>query len=221
MMNLKNILSKYKKHSKKGFTLVELIVVVALLSITAGATVTVFLMVHQVTRDASEITVNQYQTTQTERFIRNEFQTASNIDVAAGADFASGGIFSSAVKEDDEYVMYDATRKTVVFVRADSSKVFRSLMTIENVTDVSITIQPLDLNDKVGKPYKLFYKITTKQYEYSGGIVLGNTCIGNAKDKSMSMALTDTRTVEWKTGSADNGTVIYFHREETRSVSTP
>ena len=80
-MNYKDFFKKYKNPSKKGFTLVEVVAVIVILAIVSGATLSVFIMVHQITRDAKTITINQYNTTQLESLIRHEFQAASNIDI--------------------------------------------------------------------------------------------------------------------------------------------
>lgn len=230
-MNFDNIIKKYRKPSKKGFTLVELIVAVAIMAIVSGATLTVFLMVQDVSRDASNLTVDQYNTTTMERFLRNEFQTASKIDIGAYTDFRDGGLFASKVNANDEFMMFDVNRHTVSFARADKDKHWQSLLTIDDVKQASITISPIDCEatQKSGQNYKAFYKITTSHYEYSGGIVLGNCVVG---DGSMKMAMSELEpyTLNWgeepltdadgNALTAENDLIIYFHREMTKVLST-
>lgn len=210
MMNLRDKLNS-KLHSKKGFTLVELMTVVAILAITSGAMLTVFIMVHSVARDASEVTVNQYQTTQMERYIRNELQTANSIDFLG---------LSEVMDEDygaepgDEFLMYDSTRKSVVFMRADDDGIFQALLTIDDVSEATINISPLNAAEPSGNPYKLFYKITTSHYDYTGGMLLGNTCGDKAKDHSMTV--TPSMGVHWGIGSDDDQIVLAYLREETK-----
>lgn len=227
-MSFKQMLRKYRKPSKKGFSLVELLAVVAILAITSGATITVFLMVQDVTRDASKITVNQYNTTSMERLIRNEFQTASNVDVVAEVDIVgAGAVFASEIGEGDEYMKFDEDSHRVTFMRANESGTFETIFTISDIQDASVTITPLNnsVADKSNQPYKLFYQMTTYHYEgdnaYSGGIVLGNTVVNGANDKSMKKCLVDTITLDWKSGSSDNGKVVFFHRDSSKYVSTP
>ena len=89
-MICRSIFEKYRKPSKKGLTLVEMIVTVAIVAIASGATLSVFLMVHDVTRDASDITVQQFYTGQTERMIRNEMQVASGVDIKLADQLKNG-----------------------------------------------------------------------------------------------------------------------------------
>lgn len=219
-MNYKHIFRKYTRPSKKGFSLVELIATVAVIAITSGATLSVFLMVHKVTQDASEITVNQYNTTQMERLIRNEVVCGSNIDMALGVGYNPGGAYSGDVVENDEYIMYDAVAKTVYFKRATDTGSFKNVFLIDDVDEVQISVAPLNdvAADKTGQPYKLFYTIHTNHYDYSGGFVLNNTCIGS--DDSMKYAVDKTKTLVWKEGSSDNEMVFFFHREVTDVAST-
>ncbi len=214
-MNYKQLLRKYTKPSKKGFNLVELVATIAVIAITSGATLSVFLMVHQVTNDASEITVNQFNVTQMERLIRNEVVVASDIDIALGAGFNTGGAYSADVIENDEYIMYDSVTKSVCFKRADSSGNFKTVFVIDDVSEMQISVAPLNdvVADKDGQPYKFFYNVVTAHYEYSGGFVLNNTKIGS--DESMQYAAVKTKTLNWKSGSMDNDYVFAFHREVT------
>ena len=228
MMNFKDILKKYRTPSKKGFSLVELIVVVAIVSIVSGATLTVFLMVQEVTRDASDITVDQYNVTQMERLLRNELQVASNIDIAQSTTFKKiGDIYPSGyeVQENDEYMIYDETAGRISFMRADKDKNYKAVFSISDVNDVQISIAPLDDSGATvkGQPYKLFYKVSTSKYDYTGGMVLANTSIDGKDDKSMAMAkpvFGTTKTLEWSEGSADNAYVICFHRDYTEVTSS-
>ena len=201
------------------------------MAIVSGATLTVFLMVQDVSRDASELTVTQYNTTTMETFLRNEFQTASKIDVAAFTDFREGGLFASTVNVNDEFMMFDSNRHTVSFARADKNKQWQTLLTIDDVKQASITISPLNCEstDRKGQPYKAFYNITTTHYVYSGGIVLGNCIVG---DGSMKMAMSEITpyTLNWGEEpmfdaegvqvTPDNDLIIYFHREMTKVAST-
>ena len=145
-MNMNDILKKYRKPSKKGFSLVELIVVVCIVSIVSAATLSVFLMVQDVTRDASKMTIEQYNTTQMERLIRNELQVASNIDITNKTTFKKvGGIFPSGAKveKDDEYMIYDEALGKITFMRADENLDFKAVFSITDIKEVSFTIAPL------------------------------------------------------------------------------
>ena len=171
--------------------------------------------------DASQITVNQYNVTQMERLIRNELQVASNIDVDLLASFNSMGTHFDDIVENDEYMMFDSVRNEVAFKRADSSGNFNTVFTIDDVTDVTLSVAPLNdtVDDKEGQPYKLFYKVSTSHYDYSGGFVLNNTKIGS--DDSMNYCGTTNKTIHWgNSATNDNDYVFYYHREITGVEST-
>ena len=208
-MNYKELLKKYTKPSKKGFNLVELVAVIAIIAITSGATLSVFLMVHKVTRDASEITIDQYNTTQMERLIRNEVVVGSDVDFKLGSGFSTGGSYSAV--ENDEYIQFIGD--SVVFKRADDSGKFSTVFTISDVKEVTFAVAPLNdtLADPSGQPFKFFYTISTSHYDYSGGFLLNNTRVKD--DDSMKVAGVYTKKITWKKGSTDNDYVFFFHRE--------
>lgn len=203
MMNFKNIVGGYKKPSKKGYTLVELMVVVALLTIVSGATLTVFIMVQKVTRDAGQITTDQYNVTQMEKLIRNEFQACSNVNIVGLGEMQEGGAFFDEIEVGDEYMMYDYVTKRVMFMRYEdgNTEVPNTKLTIDGVRSASISIAPLDINaaSPQGQPFKLFYSIQTEHehYVYSGGIVLNNTEYNGSNDESMKRTLESTKTIRW------------------------
>lgn len=230
MMNFKDIVRGYKKPSKKGYTLVELMVVVALLTIVSGATLTVFLMVQDVTRDAGNITTDQYNTTQMEKMIRNEFQACSNVNVVGLAEMQDGGAFFDDIKEGDEYMMYDPVAKRVMFMRFEdgNTQVPKTKLTIDGVRTATISIAPLDINATTSQnqPFKLFYSIQTEHehYVYSGGIVLSNTEYNGSNDESMKKTLVASKTIYWSNAedNGDNALVVSFHRETTKvDIGTP
>lgn len=71
-MNLKDFFRKYKSNEKKGFTVIEVLAVVVILSITSTAIVSVFMAVHKSVRETGTITSEQYHITQVERlFVMN------------------------------------------------------------------------------------------------------------------------------------------------------
>ena len=216
-MNIKHIVKKYSKPSKKGFSLVELIAVIAILAITAGATLSVFLMVHQVTRDAGEITVDQYNTSQMERLIRNELQVSSGIDVVGVTNLSTGtGV---TIQPNDEYFAYDKSTKRLTFFRANESKAFKTRFVIDDVDEVTVNIAPLNGQDSsTTQPYKLFYTIKTSHYEYSGGIVLSNTKVD--RTTSMTKIGVTNKTLHWTSaGGTDNDSAVFFHYEVSGAVA--
>lgn len=240
-MNYKDFFKKYKNPSKKGFTLVEVVAVIVILAIVSGATLSVFIMVHQITRDAKTITINQYNTTQLESLIRHEFQAASNIDIMT-LDLING-TYKSKVLEDDEFIIYDPTLKQVSFIRADKYKSFKdatgayhTIFTISDVKKMTISVSPMNnQSSTAGQPYKLFYKIETSKYQYSGGLVLNNT--SESKDDSMvncrsipELNTTSPSLVWYKPDPNPDGTevvnkdntyVVYFHRNKAKDEVDP
>ena len=221
-MNIKSFFKKYSKPSKKGMTLVELIAVITILAITSTATLSVYLMVQSVTNDASKITVDQYNTSSTERLIKNEVQVASNIDIATVSNFE---LKDDGIVENDEYIAFNQEKGTMSFMRADEDGNFQKVFSISGVDKVEFSIVPVDNSalDTTGQHYKLFYQIKTFHYDYSGGFILNNTTVG--EDDSMKLANMDVDIdpvkVEWVMNGGDeydNDKAICFHRETIKST---
>lgn len=232
-MICKKFFDKYKKSSKKGFTLVEIIVTVAIVAIASGATLTVFLMVHDVTDNAKDITVQQYYTGQTERMIRNELQVASAVDIRVAELLKNGNPLADEAKLSDGYIDYDQDTERLSFYRCEANGSYTEKFTVDNVTEVQITIMPLNnaISDRSGQNYKLFYEITTSTYTYSGGFVLSNTEVQGRHDTCFRQigAPADPHTIVWRsasnggntnTGSPDYGNTyaLVYHRD--KAVST-
>lgn len=178
-MNMKEFFKKYTKQSKKGFTMVEVIAVIIILSIISTATVSVFLSVQTTVRDTSKLTTQQYTTTQMEKFMRNELQTASSIDVREIIGGLPDGV---EYKENDEYLYYDPNTMQLIFSVCDSIGNYKNKLIIDQVEDVTIDICPINFSstDTSNMPFKLIYKVKTTSYTYSGGIVLGNSYVDDA-----------------------------------------
>lgn len=213
-MNIKKYFSN-KSKSKKGFTLIEMIVTVAVLAIVSTATVQILFAVQDISRNTGTTTAEQYATGQVEKFIRNEFQVASNLGIYTGTP--------TSVNKNDEYVCFNATDKTVEFkkVLSDGGN-YETYLTIDSVKRVTIDIKPLDTTNP-DSPFKLVYTIDAENYTYSGGIVIGNTRSG---DKIAGpTASYDQKTITWgfeddgTTPCGDNNACITFH-SETKSVTS-
>lgn len=225
-MICRSIFEKYRKPSKKGLTLVEMIVTVAIVAIASGATLSVFLMVHDVTRDASDITVQQFYTGQTERMIRNEMQVASGVDIKLADQLKNGNPLADQAKVGDAYIAYLPDQKKVTFYRCETDGSYTELFAVDNVTESRISIAPMNdlVSDKSGQNYKLFYEITTARYSYSGGFVLSNTEVLNNRVPCFSTAGSpaSAHTLLWRSaGNDNNGSPDYgnayaltFHREQ-------
>ncbi|MBQ2151848.1 MAG: type II secretion system protein, partial [Clostridia bacterium] len=122
-MNLKDFFRRYKNNEKKGFTVIEVLAVVVILSITSTAIVSVFMAVHKSVRETGTITSEQFHITQVERFIRNEFQVASNIDVfdIDPTSFTPNLTTTSrSAEQDDECMVFNPARKCVYFKKYDA-----------------------------------------------------------------------------------------------------
>jgi len=235
-MNMKEYFKKYTKPSKKGFTLVELIAVIVILSVISTATVSVFVAIQTTVRDTGDITTQQFNTTQLERFIRNEFQTASKIDVhdygsPDGSEDEKKIPLNFSAKKNDEYVCYEPGTKQLMFVRyiddpSAGGVVPTNILVIDKVEDVVFDICPLDTTaaSTKGMSYKLIYKVKTDSYTYNGGIVLGNShdgdadTFGSAKtlftktDPSGNEVSANAATIHWSSNEAENDAYcITFH----------
>ena len=199
-MKLKDFFRRYKGKDKKGVTLVELIAVVAILAITSTASVSVFLAVRTSVYNTSKVTTDQFNVIQTEKYIRNEFQVASKIDIYPRDGTSNLPAFPDAshtTKKGDECMVFDATNERVYFfiVKTDGGS-YEHRLTIDSVDTVNIKIAPV--NYKAAKDYqdavdagsppatnpvkktklKMFYEIKGETFTYSGGMLLNNSCAG-------------------------------------------
>lgn len=223
MMGFSHFIKKYAKPSKKGFSLVELIAVIAILAITSTAVLSVYLMVGKVTQDASDITIEQFNVGQTEKFIRHELAAASNINVITLENYQA----ERDIVPDDEYIMFDIsdddgalvteTSGTIRFIKYDEDGNEQSLYNISDVQRVEFSIVPVNEQEVTsGDNYKFFYNITTSHYTYSGGFVLSNTEIGSTEDESMNIGdefIGGAQNIVWEAGGDYNDHVIFFHKE--------
>ena len=230
-MDLKNRIKKYAGKSKKGFTVIEMLAVVAIIAIASTATISVFIAVQQTVRDTGTITSEQFTTSQIEKFIRNEFQVASNVDVLplAGTSPSFSVLGSSYTSEEnDEYLYYDSTLEKLYFMKCDSTGTFKGVLTIDDVQSVIIDICPIDYakgqaggETAKNMPLKMVYNIITTNYTYSGGIVLGNTKTGVTGNMSYCDPATYSVTVDWGASGTSNNYAIIFHSETATEVSIP
>lgn len=207
-MSVKDYFKK-RKNSKKGFTLVEMVVSVCVLAIVSTVTVQVLFSVQDVFRHTSNITVNQYTTTQLEKFIRNELQIASTVELVSGTP-------STALYENDEIFYYKEDEKKLYFKKATADGgAYEDYLVLDSVNSVEFTIKPL--KDETDVALKFEYTIDTEDYQYSGGIVMGNTKYGTDFMASCVSLGSDGVTVTWEESSPDNSKVLTFHSE----VMTP
>lgn len=228
-MNMKEYFKKYTKQSKKGFTMVELIAVVVILSIISTATVSIFLAVQTTVRDTSKLTTDQYSTTQMEKFIRNEFQTASNLDIhywlAAGSS-GEGSPSDFDADKDDELLYYNHQRKQLVFKLYSDASTASNKLILDEVEDVTIDICPLDHDAEDSEtdnmPYKLIYKIKTKNYTYSGGIVLGNSRVSDSDTFESASALFggSSASIHWEAGTAPAYCITFHSLSSQKNATT-
>lgn len=201
-MSLKKYFLK-RKHSKKGFTMVEMIASICVLAIISTISVQVIFAVQNTVRHTGEITANQYSTTQIEKFIRNEFQIATGLDITT-----SKPATSPTKTKDDEIFYYDSANNKVCFqkIKSDGGS-YEDYLVLEDVNSVAITIVPL--KNEADSPLKLTYAIDTKDYKYEGGIVMGNTKF-HTDIPSLPSSGTN---FEWEKNSLTNDYCITFHSE--------
>lgn len=255
-MNLKEYFKKYTKQSKKGFTLVEVITVVIIMSILSTASVSVLLAIRDTVRDTSDLTTDQHRADQIEQFLRNEFQTASKVDVYELEAYQPKGY--TPVK-DDEFMFYNPETQQLVFSQCREKTTpsgtvleWKDKFFITEVKDVVIDISPVNYDSAAAGniPYKMIYKIKTKNYDYSGGIVIGNSYLGDdgvftnagaalvRLNTDVNSTNSDACQIHWhkekNTEDPDdvydqgidfnklqNGGAILFHNEGTQIISTP
>lgn len=242
-MRFKDFFKKYKGRDKKGFTVIEVLAVVVILSITSTATITVFLAVRNTVADTSNVTTEQFNVSQVEKFIRNELQVASKVDIynkSALGDFSEYPSSGTPVK-DDECMVYDPVNDCVYFNKFDGSN-WKIRLTLTSVEEVKIHITPVNykeaqdyqaaesagtsaVNNTKGTNLKLFYEINGTSFTYNGGMVLGNTKAG--QDGNMTWYSDASKPpycaeLVWnKTDSAGtNGLCLNFHSESAEETSS-
>lgn len=214
---------KRRKNSKKGFTVVEMVATVCVISIISAVTVQIVFSVQSTVRNSGEITTNQYKTTQVEKFIRNEFQVSTAVNwVDSGVP--TGG---TGTREDDEIMYYDSTAKTVVFKKTTADDgTYEDYLKVESVDSVTIKIYPMNATNPES-PYKLVYEIDAGAYQYKGGVVLSNTKANDTDPDTGCFFSRSTNSIELEWGfnddgseRADNNKVITFHSETATEVSS-
>ena len=241
-MNLKDFFKRYKSNEKKGFTVIEVLAVVAILAITSTAVVSVFMAVHKSVKETGNITTEQFHSTQVERFIRNEFQVGSSVDVFDLDPLTFTPSFTAAgytPVENDECMVFDQANKCVYFKKySEATNSYNVALTLTNIEEVHLTICPYDYAAVTGTggssqsidgmKLKLVYEIVATDYTYSGGIILGNTAAGE-RGNMENYATTDpkyTAKLIWNQDSTNltNNKCVCFHSERTAidsSSSTP
>ncbi|MCD8309407.1 MAG: type II secretion system GspH family protein, partial [Clostridia bacterium] len=168
-MSLKNYFHS-RKRSKKGFTLVEMVLAVGILAIVSGATLYLVFGIQQSARNAGTITSEQYTGTQIERFLRNELQTAREMEKT---ELTSIGSTSSNANA--EYIYFDTDTNQLKFMKAGiTGTTYESYFSVDNVESVTLTFKTLDTSGSAAY-VKLEYSIVTETYTYEGGIVIGNS----------------------------------------------
>lgn len=217
-MRIKDFFKRRAK-SKKGFTIVEMIATVCIIAIVSAATVEVIFAVQSTVRSSGDITVNQYKTTQVERFMRNEFQVATAVTLA--------GAIPSSGDENDEIMFYNATGKCVEFWKVpEGGTVYEQYLVIDSVDSVTLSIYPMSSDSNA--PYKMVYNIDAGDFKYDGGIVLSNTSVSDTNDDTKCFdgyPDTEIKNLNWGFDAAGNalfgnGTYIKFHSEVPYEVSS-
>lgn len=212
-MSIKEYFKK-QKNSKKGFTMVEMVASICVLAIVSTVTVQALFVVRDTFRHTSEITANQYSTTQIEKFIRNELQVGSHIDVDSipSTAYETNGVLL------DEIMYYDESEEKLYFKKSEGNgQPYNDYLVLDSVNSVKFTVKPLKAEED--SKLKFEYVIDTEDYQYSGGIVMGNTAfkIGGGDDFPRGMGASDEVIVEWTESSPDNSKALIFHSE----VMTP
>ena len=246
-MKFKDFFKKYKAADKKGFTLVEMIAVVAILAIMSGATISVFIAVRQSVVNTSKVTTDQFSISQVENYIRDELQVATNIDIYEKNASGNAPAYpaSYVVQDGDECFYFDSSEKCVYFMKySEAESKFKSKLRIDSVKSVTIEIVPVDYQAALDyqaaqvagtapatvpyrkQPLKMFYTIEGDAFTYTGGFVLSNT---KALAPDMSWHTTEPPCCEklvWSvdpdTGSisSDSKYVVAFHSEVSKDTDT-
>lgn len=250
-MKFKDFFRRYKGRDKKGFTVIEMIAVVAILAITSTATISVFLAVRDTVRDTGQVTTDQFNISQIEKYIRNELQVASELDIYDRDGTTNNPVVPTgrSLKEDDEYMVYDATNKCVHFIRMvneGGTLKPKTRLTIDSVSYVSIKITPVNYKaiqdyqaaiDAGGtatdpakkKPLKLFYEIKGKSFTYSGGMILNNTKAGSPDLTWYTTEPPYCPELLWGVAeegvtpdgfTPDNSTILVFHSDYSKDTET-
>ena len=245
-MKLKDFFKRYKSADKKGFTLVEMIAVVAVLAITSTATISIFLAVRNTVVDTSQVTTDQFNTSQIENYIRNELQVATNVDIyekAGASSFTPNYPSGYTVQDGDECMAFDPTNECVYFMKySETEGIFKTRLRIDSVESVKISIAPLNYqaallyqaavdagtapatNPVERDRLKLFYEIRGLDFIYDGGMVLSNTKAGHPDMSYWTTEPPYTENILWTNdstlGANQNNLVLAFHSEVSKDTDT-
>lgn len=238
-MNFKDFFKRYKGREKKGFTVVEMIAVVAILAIASTATISVFLAVRNTVVDTGDITAEQFNVSQIEKFIRNELQVASNVDIYNKASTGNLPQYptSHTLAEGDECIVYDAANKYVYFFRVDDTGAWKERLKLTSVEKVHMVICPVNykaaqdyqaevdagntaaVNTTEGTKLKMFYEIDAGAFTYTGGMVLNNTKAGKSGNMTWYTSTPPyCADITWDTTDSEgtNNLCVCFHTDVTQ-----
>lgn len=247
-MKLRDFFRRYKKKDKKGFTVVEMIAVVAVLAITSTASISIFIAVRNEVVQTSHETTDQFNISETEKYIRNELQVASAVDIyqRVGTSNVPQLPSGKTLEPNDEFIIFDSAEGCVYFVKVNEAKAYETKLKISDVKSVSLNISPVNYKqaktggspaDVAGSKLKLVYKIQgpSEVFEFSGGMILNNTragrgITGQVQDQDMHF-YTDpgsppySAELNWTTTKAnnedDNIYILKFHSEYSKDTTPP
>ncbi len=161
-----------KRNSKKGFTLVELIVTIAILSITASMGTSIFIMVLNNYGVASDASFSQQQAVAVEDMLREYCKTSKEVK------FAAGDVDALAVKPTGNYTYFYTKSDGVLYIDhcegASSTHTKLTLTGIKTLQTKYIKrVSGLDAN--AGYIVMQYTITTNNDFVLEGSIVLNNS----------------------------------------------
>lgn len=157
-----------KRNSKKGFTLIELVVTIAILSITAAMGTSIFIMVLNNYGNASHASFSQQQAVALEDVIREYCKACKDVDISAGD---VGTITSSGT------YLYTKSDGVLYVDDYDASSGIHTKFTVPGIKTLQTKyIKRTSAQDTTAGYIVMQYTITTNEdFVLQGSMVLNNS----------------------------------------------
>ena len=160
------------KNSKKGFTLVELVVTIAIMSITASMGVGIFVMSLKNYVVASEAATAQQNAVALEEMVREYFKIGYDLDYVGNFDVATDRNETASITY--FYAIGDGSTICTDYYNADED--IHTTLSFNGISEFSVEYKLVANSDSSDSAYTMvtYTIVSVGDYELSGSIVLNN-----------------------------------------------